>query len=191
MKLERSAFLRAAPGERTRVGPLALRVPQVRPLPGGEPLGFHPKSLEREREDLRLGVEVAAIHAESKRRYGSPRVHDDLRARGRRVGRKRVARLMHQRGLRARTQRRRWLQTTDSRQPAREPRVPSRTRCAWCRREHESKRRLLRQRRGGELLLDPRVRARRRCRLADARPGCRPPRTMDGCKEDGSGRKAA
>jgi transposase InsO family protein len=69
----------------------------------------------REREDLRLGVEVAAIHAESKRRYGSPRVHDELRARGRRVGRKRVARLMHQRGLRARAQRRRWPQTTDSR----------------------------------------------------------------------------
>ena len=64
MKLERAAFLGAAPGERTdartdhvngfqgkalrtRLGELALRVPQVRPLPGGEPLRFDPKSLER------------------------------------------------------------------------------------------------------------------------------------------------
>jgi hypothetical protein len=32
---------------RTRIGELALRVPQARPLPGGESLGFYPKSLER------------------------------------------------------------------------------------------------------------------------------------------------
>jgi transposase InsO family protein len=69
----------------------------------------------REREDLRLGVEVAAIHAEFKRRYGSPRVHDELRDRGWRVGRKRVARLLRERGLRARAGRRRRPRTTDSR----------------------------------------------------------------------------
>jgi transposase InsO family protein len=69
----------------------------------------------REREDVRLGVEVAAIHAESKRRYGSPRVHDELRDRGHRVGRKRVARLMRERGLRARGGRRRRPRTTNSR----------------------------------------------------------------------------
>jgi transposase InsO family protein len=69
----------------------------------------------REREDVRLGVEVAAVFREHKRRYGSPRVHEELRSRGRRIGRKRVARLMGERGLRARTGRRRWPQTTDSR----------------------------------------------------------------------------
>jgi len=69
----------------------------------------------REREDVQLGVEVAAIHAESKRRYGSPRIHDELRERGRRVGRKRVARVMRDRGLRARGGRRRRPRTTDSR----------------------------------------------------------------------------
>jgi transposase InsO family protein len=69
----------------------------------------------REREDMQLGVEVAAIHAESKRRYGSPRIHDELRERGRRVGRKRVARVMRDRGLRARGGRRRRPRTTDSR----------------------------------------------------------------------------
>jgi transposase InsO family protein len=68
----------------------------------------------RTREDQRLGVEIAAIHAESRRRYGSPRVHAELRDRGRRLGRKRVARLMQQQGLHAR-HRRRFRVTTDSR----------------------------------------------------------------------------
>lgn len=63
--------------------------------------------------DQRLAVEVAAIHAESRRRYGSPRVHRELRARGQRVGRDRVARLMRTQGLRARAPRR-FRTTTDS-----------------------------------------------------------------------------
>jgi putative transposase len=64
--------------------------------------------------DERLGLEIAAIHAESRRRYGSPRVHAELRARGHRTSRKRVARLMRQRGLAGR-RRRRFRATTDSR----------------------------------------------------------------------------
>ena len=64
-------------------------------------------------EDQRLTLEVGAIHAESRRSYGSPRVHMELRERGRRVGRKRVARLMRTAGLRARTLRR-FRCTTDS-----------------------------------------------------------------------------
>ena len=63
--------------------------------------------------DQRLAVEVAAIHAESQRRYGSPRVQRALRARGQYVGRKRVARLMQTQGLRARVPRR-FRTTTDS-----------------------------------------------------------------------------
>ena len=47
----------------------------------------------REREDRRLAVEIASIHAESRRRYGSPRVHAELRERGSGAGRKRIARL--------------------------------------------------------------------------------------------------
>lgn len=62
----------------------------------------------------RLAVEVAAIHAESKQRYGSPRVHQELQAQGQTVGRHRVARLMQEQGLRARTKRR-FQTTTDSR----------------------------------------------------------------------------
>jgi putative transposase len=66
------------------------------------------------KEDQRLGLEVAAIYRESHGRYGSPRVHAELRERGQRTGRKRVARLMRTAGLRAR-ERRRFRCTTDSR----------------------------------------------------------------------------
>jgi putative transposase len=61
-----------------------------------------------------LGLAVAAIYRESRGRYGSPRVHAELRERGQRTGRKRVARLMQTAGLRAR-ERRRFRCTTDSR----------------------------------------------------------------------------
>ncbi len=82
MKLERAAFLGAAPGERTgertgyangfkgkalrtRVGELALRVPQVRPLPGGESLGFYPKSLERGlRSERALKLAIAEMYVQ-------------------------------------------------------------------------------------------------------------------------------
>jgi putative transposase len=54
---------------------------------------------ERQRRDDELLGEVRAIHAESKGTYGWPRVHAELRHRGVRVSRKRVARLMRQAGL--------------------------------------------------------------------------------------------
>ncbi len=68
---------------------------------------------ERSVDDARLAVEIAAAHKRSRGRYGSPRVHAELRARGIRVGRKRVERLMREQGLRARG-RRRFRMTTDS-----------------------------------------------------------------------------
>lgn len=67
----------------------------------------------RTKDDARLAVEVAASHKRSRGRYGSPRVHADLRARGVRVGKKRVERLMREQGLAAR-QKRRFRNTTDS-----------------------------------------------------------------------------
>lgn len=65
-------------------------------------------------EDIRLAEEVAQAHAASRGIYGSPRVHRELRAKGIRTSKKRVERLMRQRGLRGR-QKRRFVRTTDSR----------------------------------------------------------------------------
>ncbi len=67
----------------------------------------------REHRDRRLAERIAAVFAASRRTYGSPRVHADLRAEGVRVSRKRVARLMREAGLAA-TVRRRFPRTTDS-----------------------------------------------------------------------------
>jgi len=67
----------------------------------------------RELDDQRLTVEIRAVFHENKRRYGSPRVCRELRARGKRVCRHRVARLMREQQLRARA-RRKFVRTTDS-----------------------------------------------------------------------------
>jgi putative transposase len=53
----------------------------------------------RARADAELAAVIHRLHAESRGVYGSPRVHAELRARGRRHGRKRVARLMRHEGL--------------------------------------------------------------------------------------------
>jgi transposase InsO family protein len=66
---------------------------------------------ERARDDTELAAQVRAVHGESKGRYGSPRVHAQLRAQGRRHSRKRVARLMRQAGLQGRAAKR-WKKTT-------------------------------------------------------------------------------
>jgi putative transposase len=68
---------------------------------------------ERAKADARLAVEVVAAHQRSRATYGSPRVHAELRARGVRVGRKRVERLMRERDIQAR-RKRRFRRTTDS-----------------------------------------------------------------------------
>jgi putative transposase len=67
----------------------------------------------RARTDERLRVEVRAVHKMSRGRYGSPRIHAELRERGERVSRKRIARLMCQDGLRGK-KRRRYKVTTNS-----------------------------------------------------------------------------
>jgi putative transposase len=62
---------------------------------------------ERELHDAWLIERIRAIHAASKGRYGSPRVHAMLRRHGIRVGEKRVARLMRLAGLQGAHRRRR------------------------------------------------------------------------------------
>lgn len=73
----------------------------------------HRPAPQRERGDAHLAVQVVAAHTRSRGTYGSPRVHAELRARGVRVGRKRVERLMRENGVKAR-RKRRYRKTTDS-----------------------------------------------------------------------------
>lgn len=67
----------------------------------------------RAQQDQRLTQEIQAIHERSRHTYGSPRIHAELQAQGMGCSEKRVARLMHNCGLKAR-QRRRYQKTTDS-----------------------------------------------------------------------------
>jgi len=65
----------------------------------------------RARRDGELLERILAVHAESRGTYGAPRVQEELRAQGVGVSRKRVARLMHQAGVRG-VSRRRFVITT-------------------------------------------------------------------------------
>jgi len=64
--------------------------------------------------DAQLVVEIRAALVRGRGAYGSPRIHRELRARGIRVGKKRIERLMRDNGIVAR-QKRRFVHTTDSR----------------------------------------------------------------------------
>ena len=66
----------------------------------------------RARADDRLRERIRVIHQTSRGTYGSPRVHAELRAAGERCGRRRVARLMREVGLRGCHGRRRRVRTT-------------------------------------------------------------------------------
>lgn len=63
--------------------------------------------------DEALLAHVRAIHAEVRQEYGWPRMTKELCARGHRVGKERVRRLMQQHGIKARG-RRKFVVTTDS-----------------------------------------------------------------------------
>jgi transposase InsO family protein len=65
----------------------------------------------RQRDDEALGERIQAIYDQSRGTYGWPRVHRALRAEGTCASRKRVARIMRQKGLVGRC-RRRWTKTT-------------------------------------------------------------------------------
>ena len=76
----------------------------------------------RTRPDSKRAVEnrvllndIHAVHATSQGRYGSPRVHAALRARGRSAGRGRIERLMRVHGVRGLVARPRRVRTTNSR----------------------------------------------------------------------------
>lgn len=75
---------------------------------GVSPSGYYhwrdrPES-ERVQADRTLLAEIVTIHEANDQTYGVPRMHVELRARGRRHGRNRIARLMREAGLKTRVQ---------------------------------------------------------------------------------------
>jgi putative transposase len=84
-------------------------------LLGVSPSGYYAwrkrRPSHRTKTDTALTAEIRAAHATSRGIYGAPRIHAELAAKGVRVGRKRVARLMSQAGL-AGVSRRKFVVTT-------------------------------------------------------------------------------
>ena len=74
-----------------------------------------PKRTERAARRDRLGSEIREIFEQSKRCYGAPRIHAELKARGLRISKRSVAKLMRENGIRPPRRRRRAPITTDSR----------------------------------------------------------------------------
>jgi putative transposase len=66
---------------------------------------------EREREDAQLSQEIRQVFVSHRGRYGSPRIHRELKDQGRSTSRKRVARLMREATLSARGKQRRVVTT--------------------------------------------------------------------------------
>jgi putative transposase len=78
----------------------------------------HRPESRRRRDDRRLKVLVRATFHESKQRYGSPRIHEDLIEQQETVSRKRIIRLMQEEGLKARARKRYTITTmSDHDQP--------------------------------------------------------------------------
>lgn len=73
----------------------------------------HPMS-KRKREDRRLVQTIKEVHREKGGVYDSPRVHAELGSRGMHHGKKRVARLMRENGIRAK-QKKSYKAITESR----------------------------------------------------------------------------
>jgi transposase InsO family protein len=74
-----------------------------------------PAARTRAEAEAELRGHIGHVFAAGRRVYGAPRVHAELRRRGRHHSRRRVARLMREMGLQARRGRRRPPRTTDSR----------------------------------------------------------------------------
>jgi transposase InsO family protein len=81
------------------------------------PSGYYARLVRSEsaraQANQQLAQEIRAVHARSRGTYGSPRVHADLRLRGFRVGRNRVAHLMRLEKLYGR-RKKKFPRTTDS-----------------------------------------------------------------------------
>ena len=101
-----------------------------------------PKRAERAARRDRLGSEIREIFEQSKRCYGAPRIHAELKARGLRISKRTVAKLMRENGIRPPRAYRRGYTGISGRVLARTPRrnrcpepnkllTPCRVRSTW------------------------------------------------------------
>jgi putative transposase len=86
---------------------------------GVSPAGYYawrarPES-RRSAANRELVDDIKRVHRDAYGRYGSPRIHRELKDQGRGVSRGRIERLMRHHGIRAIMARPRWVRTTDSR----------------------------------------------------------------------------
>jgi len=72
----------------------------------------------RTREDAQLSSHIRQVFRTHRERYGSPRIHVELREQGMRCSRKRVARLMREAALSAKRKQRRVVTTRRDRFPS-------------------------------------------------------------------------
>lgn len=85
--------------------PIALLCQVLRVARSGYYAWIHAAPRARATQDAQLTTQIERVFTQSRRTYGSPRVHAELRAQGVRCGRNRVARLMRQAQLIARCRR--------------------------------------------------------------------------------------
>ena len=85
---------------------------------GVSPAGYYawrsPPESRRSAASRDLVDDIKRVHRDTSGRYGNPRIHAELRARGRGVSRGRIERLMRRHGIRAIMTRPRRVRTTDS-----------------------------------------------------------------------------
>ena len=75
------------------------------------------RTSQREIENQKLSEKIREVHRESRKIYGSPRIHQELKKQGEKCSRKRVARLMQKEKIQAKM-RTKWVVTT---QPSKSP----------------------------------------------------------------------
>lgn len=82
---------------------------------------------KRSLSDQKLKLEIRTVYASSRRRYGAPRVHAELKAKGEKCGHNQVARLMREEGLKGKKARRFKVTTMSSHDKAVAPNLLSRS----------------------------------------------------------------
>ena len=109
----RFAFIQAEGAEKSPIGNVSELCRALSVSPAGFYAWRHRPESQRAKDDCLLALKVAEAYKRGWGKYGSPRVHRELKKQGIAVGRKRVIRLMQDQELVGRP-RKRFVVTTDS-----------------------------------------------------------------------------